>query len=232
MKKIIVWALFDDGEQSVYNSLNKDIYRVISFGIQKKDTVEYWDATWPMEQQIMFFNKYERPDIIVASPMCQSFSRAAAMKAGDVKGNATWYYGSNGLTLRPPEHYIGKRYNYERQNTNGNIGANAIERTIEIIEHFKPKYWYVENPQMSMIWDYIKLNMGKEIGIPNVAHYGCYDRPHKKPTTFLSNVKMELRKDCDKKYVSFEYSSTQGIKRSGIPHQLIRDIFEYFKGGE
>ena len=44
MKKVI-YALFDDGNQSVKNTLEPLGYEVYSFGIQKKDTVIYCDLT-------------------------------------------------------------------------------------------------------------------------------------------------------------------------------------------
>lgn len=76
------------------------------------------------------------------------------------------------------------------------LGKKCIDNTIKLIEHYKPKYWYIENPKSSLMWKYIKLNkldfVKKNKVHFNVCSYGKYGFLIRKDTIFLSNVKMSL----------------------------------------
>lgn len=189
-RKTVVWALFDDGNQSVHNTLKDDEqYNVISIGIQDKDTVTKIDLSQNWEELKKQLSELPSPDIIVASPVCSSFSKAACLAGG----NATWRIDGDKITLRPESDYIGTRYNAQRQINNGKLGIALIDNTINIINHFKPKFWYIENPASSLIW---KVVNGKLDSHDNVADYCMYGLEWKKPTRFLSNIDLNLKK-CD-----------------------------------
>jgi len=69
---------------------------------------------------ILKLNKLKfKPDIIWASPPCQTFSMA---------GNGNNYT------------------NFMPNNVNAALGLAYVLKTIEIIKELKPKYWFIENP--------------------------------------------------------------------------------------
>ena len=100
-----------------------------------------------------------------------------------------------------------------------------VDNTIKTIELYKPKYWYIENPRLSLMWKYINNNKDYH----NLAIYGAYNHPVKKPTIFLSNLKMDLKTDTEnKKFLKWDKDFTNQEKRSEIPKKLIIDIFNKF----
>ena len=47
----------------------------------------------------------------------------------------------------------------------GELGERCIQNVIKILCYFKPKNYYIENPASSLIWKYIKYNLGFTNGI-------------------------------------------------------------------
>ncbi len=231
MNKTIIYDLFGGGCNSLKKALSdNDNYEIYTFDILDtfKETFKV-DLTREDIIDKMLSFKLPKPDIIVASPPCMSFSRAAAMKYKETIGNATWYYKEGILREREREHYKGKRYKYESQMEKARIGRLCIENTLKIIQYFKPKYFYIENPAMSLLWEYKKLNLNINKGFYNKTIYGAYGTIYKKPTIFYSNIKLDLKQTSDKKFKSFEYASKQGIDRSYVPPKLLKEIIEQFK---
>mgnify|MGYP001163421031 FL=1 len=68
-----------------------------------------------------------------------------------------------------------------------------INRTIDIIEYLKPKYYFIENPQLSAIWKYIDNEEYKSNYI--LVDYCYFGYEYKKPTKILTN-KILLNKRC------------------------------------
>tara|TARA_Y100000361_G_C11149880_1_gene340406 strand:- start:1344 stop:2003 length:660 start_codon:yes stop_codon:yes gene_type:complete len=60
-----------------------------------------------------------------------------------------------------------------------------ILRTLEIIEYFNPRYWFIENPLNSRIWKYLP----KQYNSVNVD-YCMFGFNYKKPTKILTNVNL------------------------------------------
>ncbi len=89
-----------------------------------------------------------KPDILVASPMCMSFSRGSAMKNG-----STGFELNEDGSIRPRENFgkgtgnivrmkSGRTYlrtTPEKSEENGKLGTNAIKNTLAIIERYEPK---------------------------------------------------------------------------------------------
>jgi site-specific DNA-cytosine methylase len=73
------------GQNSVYEALknNKD-YKVYTFDITKPTREHHYDhdLSEPIKDLIKYFDKFPKPDVIVASPLCQSFSSIKSMKGG------------------------------------------------------------------------------------------------------------------------------------------------------
>lgn len=217
MSKIIVWDLFGGDNCSVRKSLDDSIYEIYTFDIKNG---------YDLSNDISYLDSFPKPDIITASPPCESWSIA------DCAGRI-W---NNDLTLKDENYYYeynkncqpNKKRCYLKKVKSAELAIKLIVNTTFIINKYKPKYWYIENPQSSLIWKYIKVN-NLILGFDNIAWYGTYDLSFsKKPTNFLSNINLNLRKEkveWSKDYVLYNTYT----KRSAIPSNLLKDIFEKIK---
>jgi len=147
-------------------------------------------------------NNIPNPDIIVSSTLCQSFSCVLNMKGG---GTCFWKYNEDKTMLieREREEFnklksgFTKNLNADVQLFIKRLGEKCINNTIKLIQHYDPKYWYIENPKQSLLWKYITLNR-KDFYNPkthhlNEASYGQYGYLTTKATYFMSNVKINLK---------------------------------------
>lgn len=72
-------------------------------------------------------------------------------------------------------------------------GVPLLRKTQEIIEYFKPTYWFIENPQSSKMKDFIDSK-------PYQFDYCMYGFPYKKPTNIWSNKDLTSHR-CDKSHL-------------------------------
>lgn len=224
MKKTVIWDLWGGGLNSLRSALRESKqlsnFLVYTFDIVPKsnnfNNIVFDLATDNIEQKfdkLIKSGKIEKPDYIICSPLCQSFS-IAMQSISNLKDSKGKYFSGN------PHHY----WNYEtkkicRWPRNKNIkwngfsgnsypngsksvpkyvselGERCCQNAIKLICYFQPKCWYIENPAKSMMWKYIYYNLGFESGRVHIAHYSAYDKSFsKKPTGFLSNVNLKLEK--------------------------------------
>lgn len=207
MNKLIIWDLFGGGQNSVYNSLKEfnllDKYEVYTFDITEPTHKNQFHIDLSQDNIINIFQHYPKPDIIVASPLCQSFSNVLNMKGG---GTCFWKLNNNKTKLieRSVKEFeklkngFTKNLKADVQLFIKRLGQKCIDNVIELIEYYKPKIWYIENPKLSLIWKYITLNKSKFYKKYNCyfneASYGKYGFLTTKSTYFLSNVKMNFMK--------------------------------------
>ena len=129
--------------------------------------------------------------------------------------------------------FLGKK---EKNLTESN---NLIKRVLEIIDYYKPKYWFIENPQTGKLKDQEFMT-----DLPyNDIDYCKYGFPYRKRTRIWNNSPWvgELlckknhycsQKENTNKHVNFRYlSKYEGVKsrweqRIMIPPALIEDILE------
>ena len=170
-----------------------------------------------------------KPDIILASPPCESWSGADCdgKMTRKIDENGNWvvmnskFYDQYNKKCHP----VKRRYFINKERTRL-IGESTIGGTIEIINHFKPKVWVIENPKTSKIWEFQKNHWNFE-GILNDTYYSSYDESFSlKPTIFKSNIKLNLKKDKNKKSNKNHMALGNYSKRSEIPELLIKDMFE------
>ena len=94
--KIIVWDLFGGGQNSVYESLKDNpLFDVWTFDITEPTREQHIKQDLTVNNIIEVLGHYPKPDIIVASPLCQSFSSILQMKGG---GTCFWKK-ENGLLV-------------------------------------------------------------------------------------------------------------------------------------
>ncbi|WP_322941724.1 C-5 cytosine-specific DNA methyltransferase [Mycoplasmopsis canis] len=203
--KIIVWDLFGGGQNSVYQAIGDNpLFEIYTFDLylEKYHNKQYViDLSQDISYLKEYFSKFPKPNIIVASPLCQSFSSTLTLKGG---GTCFWKYRDETKTTlieRSIEEFNQLKSGFTRylsadkQLFIKRLGENCINNTIDIIKEFKPKYWYIENPKSSLMWKFIKYNRSdfyNKSFVFNKTFYGEYGYKQPKPTIFLSNVNLNL----------------------------------------
>jgi hypothetical protein len=146
------------------------------------------------------------PDIIWASPPCTAFSVAS----------------------------IGKNWNFDKtpKTEKAKLGIQLVNKTIEIIKHYNPQFFFIENPRGMLR----KMKIMQEFKRHTVT-YCQYNDIRMKPTDIWTNsnswIPKPVCKNGDSCHISAPRGSktgTQGIKnayeRSKIPKQLCEEILK------
>lgn len=242
---MIIWALFDSGNGCYKKVADKmegvEIYS-IGMDIENKNdhfiNLDLADYSYHFTKVNVIFNELDKlphPDLIIASPPCESWSVASAMD----RGNACWKQERGDslfepqtplsrFTIRDNKDFEKHIYNQKKAFVTRVNGELTIFNTIQIIERYKPKYHIIENPAFGRIWDYIKKVIGFEITYENLTYYNNYDYPIKKPTKFGGNINLNLSKEQKRNEINFS-ELTGYNNRSNIPEKLVEDIFEKVK---
>ncbi|CAN5694593.1 hypothetical protein BH23PAT2_BH23PAT2_08350 [soil metagenome] len=147
-----------------------------------------------------------KPDIIWASPPCETFSVASI-----------------------GHHWKGGNKAYIPKTDRAIKGQEYVKKAIEIIEELKPKYWIIENPRGVLR----KLPFMQKFNRYTVT-YCQYGDTRMKPTDLWTNATLALLPMCKNGmpcHVSAPRGSstgTQGIKtyidRSRVPSELCESI--------
>ncbi|TNK82144.1 hypothetical protein C4M97_00435 [Mycoplasmopsis pullorum] len=235
MKKLVVWGLFDDANRCYYQSL-KDSYEVYSIGINKKNEKNYHQINLSILNNDLFnqLNKLPKPDIILASPPCNSWSKADTntifLDSINIENDKASF---RFKTFNFYEKHNKKSHKNKRRDPVSKVklflnGFSTALSTIEIIKHYKPKYFAIENPYHSNIWKVLEFfNFSNKYTI-NKTMYSNYDSEFTdKPTCFLSNISLNLKWEKPKR--SGKNLNTFSRKdRSNIPKELISEILTRF----
>ena len=150
-----------------------------------------------------------KPDIIWASPPCTSCSVASI-----------------------GHHWTGGKGAYIPKTEGARLGLKLVEKTIEIINHFQPKHWFIENPRGVLR----KMEIMKDLKRKTVT-YCQYGDERMKPTDIWTNSELwtprPMCKNGDPCHVAAPRGSrtgTQGrsnaYERSKIPDQLCEEILK------
>lgn len=237
--KIIVWALYDDAKSSYKKAIKKFFdkkFEVHSIGINDISFNEKENYFYhKIDLSLNNFNLIKQlkglpyPDIVLASPPCESWSGAdcAGKMTRKIDKDGNWfvqnskYYEEYNKTCHP----VKRRYFINKERTRI-IGESTIGATIEIIQYFNPKIWIIENPQTSKTWEFQK-NHWNFHGYENKTYYSSYDQNFSlKPTIFKSNIKLNLKQDKVKNSNKNHMALGSYSQRSAIPSELIKDIIE------
>lgn len=235
---IIIWGLFDSGEGSYakaieeYNKENNTDHKLIPIGLDiKKRRNDFVQLDLAVNTLIhkkaleSTLDGLSKPDVILASPPCESWSIGSAM----AKGNACWKQEEKGLSRFTVRDYTDfERYQFKplKSLLNRLNCELCIFNTIDIIKKYKPKFYIIENPAYGRIWDYIENVLGFTLEYKNMAHYGLYGHPTAKPTRFSGNIELGLKTDSKtRSKVAFNHDKDYN-RRSAIPLELIKDIIK------
>ena len=250
IKKMVVWALFDSGNGSYFtgaNSLNSsgganiEIYS-IGMDIENKNNhfinLDLADYKRIFGDNTLFdvLDKLPKPDLVIASPPCESWSNASAME----NGNACWKRNDvsdslfapqvrpSPFTIRANQDYESAyiNYQYDRQFLKRINGELTAFNTVEIIKRYRPQFWVIENPAADRLWPYIEDIIGFRISYKNLARYNNYDYPLQKRTIFGSNIELNLKNKIIKQDIEWKNFSKSYNERSNIPEKLVSEIFE------
>ena len=250
IKKMVVWALFDSGNGSYFkgaNSLNSsgganiESYS-IGIDIENKNNhfinLDLADYKRLFGDNTLFdvLDKLPKPDLVIASPPCESWSNASAME----NGNACWKRNDvsdslfapqvrpSPFTIRANQDYESAyiNYQYDRQFLKRVNGELTAFNTIEIIKRYRPLFWVIENPAADRLWPYIEDIIGFRIPYKNLARYNNYDYPLQKRTIFGSNIELNLKNKIIKQDIEWKNFSKSYNERSNIPEKLVSEIFE------
>ena len=229
MKKIVVWDLFGGGQNSVYETLRENsLFDVWTFDITQPTREQHIKQDLTVNNIIEVLEHYPRPDIIVASPLCQSFSQVLQMKGG---GTCFWKKENGVLVERPLAEFEALKSGFtkylqaDKQLQIKRLGEKCINNTLRIIEHFKPQFWYIENPRNSLMWYYITQNKADWVAAngpiyKNKTYYNNYGFQIQKATIFLSNIDLHLKNEkinytYEKEVINnCVYYKVDGIKQS------------------
>ena len=134
----------------------------------------------------------------------------------------------------------------EAKTETARIGELLILKTIEIINYFKPQYWFIENPR-GLLQHYPPM---ENIGYKHLVYYGNYSNedeiqyPQPKATHIWSNIKLWCERekqpimgeDCyvmrhknwigreRRFYKQYEKNTTE---RSVIPFSLVKKLYNH-----
>lgn len=232
---MIIWSLFDSGNgcySQVFN--NKSDVENYSIGMDKESgstnyiEVDLADLSGYFGKSKMMdsLSKLPKPDVIIASPPCESWSLGSTMQGG----NACWSHTKgNSFTIRESEEYESVQFKQEKSFYNRVNGELTVFNLIKIIRCFEPKIYIIENPAYGKIWEYIDRVLNFKIPYDNLTYYNNYGFDIKKPTKFKSNIYLNLKTDNVPSTIDFRKASRSYNVRSNIPLLLIEDIYKRLK---
>lgn len=231
MKKII-WSLFDS-ETAITQQLNNDEYEVYSIGLPSSSAItnNFISMNLSKRSCLKKLEKLPKPDIIFASPPCETWVTVNIGNVGHFKRNYNEY------NLYWQKNFKGNDFT-EKHRKLRLLGQKTAYFTSEIIKNFNPGLWIVENGSSSLIFKYLNKYHNLK-GNQNKTYYSSYNNINfgRKPTTMYSNKIMQLRTNFKKgsKIIVSEAKDKrkEGIKylndyceRSAVPIDLYKHILE------
>lgn len=242
-----IWGLFDSGNGcyqkavNAYNSQNMGGYHnIISIGIDREYKNDHFvnqdlsvNSLYNPTALFHKLDQLDKPDLILASPPCESWSVASAMK----DGNACWkketdmvvslfddgYKEASKFTIRNHKDYDNYQFKYDRSFLTRINGEMCCYNTIQIIKRYKPRIFVIENPAFGRIWEYIERVIGFNLPYQNLTYYSAYGYDLQKQTRFSSNVDLKLLTDRVNGKIKLKNTHRYNT-RSDIPQELIFDI--------
>jgi hypothetical protein len=193
------------GSRSIGNEADRLAFNVYSSDIEAFNGIDYVTNILDFDVTKVPF----QPDIIWASPPCTSFSVASIGRNWTKVGD-----------------------DYVPKNPKAELGLVIVQKTLEIINHFKPTYFFIENPRGML------RKMPIMAGIKRQGVTYCqYGDTRMKPTDIWTNSNKWISRPMCSNGSSCHISAprgsrtgTQGLKgayeRSKIPQDLCIEILK------
>ena len=173
------------GTHSIGKVAHKE-HEIISLDRDLGATHEDYTSTNHIKKDIMDwdYKEYEEGhfDIITASPVCLWWSNL----------RSSWI-GRKCKTINPDGSIV-KKEDIERDIDL--YGKPMVDKVFEIIEYFKPKYWWIENPQTGRMKHYIGEKYPQYNTYYDVDYCKYSDWGYKKSTRIWTNIKDFKPKRC------------------------------------
>ena len=153
-------------------------------------------------------------DIITASPVCLYWSKCRKSWIG----RKLKMHGDTIITKEILQNDINK------------FGKPMVDKVLEIIDYFKPKYWWIENPQTGSMKEYITNRKSYDVDYCKYSNWG-----YQKRTRFWTNITgfqpKKCKKDCGytengRHKVTLGGPYTTKYERYRIPFKLLRELFD------
>jgi len=226
----IIWSLFDS-ETAITLNLNNHKYKVITIGVASGSscTRDFKNIDLSKKSCLKKLNKLEKPDVIFASPPCETW---VSLSIGNVRFYNRDY---NEYNLYWKKDWKGNDFT-KKLKEKRLLGRKTAYWTAEIIKKFSPELWVIENGMSSLIFDFLKKYQNV-IGYHNNTYYSAYNKSFSpKPTTFYSNMKFVLKdymiktgKTIENKGKGFD-CITSYADRSRVPIGIYEDILLQYEG--
>lgn len=232
---MIIWSLFDSGN-GCYSQVfsKKEGVTNISVGLDKEKGTSDSHLNIDLADLSAYFGKSKliealetlpKPDVIIASPPCESWSVASAMNGG----NACWKHTKGeSFQVREKADYEAVQFKQEKSFYNRMNGELTVFNLIQIIKHFEPKVYIIENPAHGKIWEYIEKVIGFTLDFDNLTYYNNYGFDNRKPTRFKSNIDLGLKSENIPNKTTWQKQKRIGGSyntRSNIPLPLVETIY-------
>lgn len=157
----------------------------------------------------MILEKFGKPDVIWASPPCQSFSVAAIGKNWTKEGDT-----------------------YTPKSESAEISMKIVQHTLNLIKELNPKYYFIENPRGMLR----KMDFMQDLTRHTITYCQYGDERMKPTDLFTNHPNPKFKPACkngDLCHVSAPRGSrtgTQGLKnaieRARIPQELCEHIVD------
>lgn len=132
------------------------------------------------------------PDIIWASPPCEKWSLACGVEGGNIYWESVKENGKT-VGIKPRENFnVSARYSIlktpDRVESERNYHLKILNKTLEIINHYNPKVYFIENP-----FGFMRFYLKDKVEFINNCTYCQYGYPYRKPTNIFSNLELNLK---------------------------------------
>ena len=247
MNKKVIWSLFDS-ETAITQLLNSDEYIVYSIGLPSSSAVNDNFIKMDLSKRscLKKLEKLPNPDIIFASPPCETWVNVSIGHVGKFNRNFNEY------NLYWQKDFKANDFMFKHRELRL-LGQKTAYFTSKIISKFKPDAWFIENGMTSIIFKYLYKYHNLK-GYKNLCYYDNYDVVNfsPKPTYIYSNKKMLLKKQMIKNNnnrittnTNFRNKVKNGLiniddydikkdycERSSVPIQLYNHILNIYEGKE
>ena len=204
-------------------------YNVISVDRDLDGKSKIWDyeSHNHIKEDIMTWEYKKYPKhyfkVITASPVCLYWSKLRNSWLGRKSHQIT----GNKFDIVTKEHI---------ENDIENYGKPMVDKIIEIIEYFEPKYWWIENPSTGKMKYYIEEKHSNYNKFYDVDYCKYSDWGYKKTTRIWTNIKnfnpKKCKNDCNNmknkkqhiKIVSNLNVGNSRLQSYRIPPNLIKDL--------
>lgn len=214
------------GTHSIGKVASKLGYEVVSLDRDLGAENDGYKSDYHIKADIMtwdYKNQFKEGDftLITASPVCLFWSSL----------RNTWI-GRKSKTINPDGSIV-SREDIERDINL--YGKPMVDKCFEIIEYFKPNYWWIENPQTGRMKNYISEKYPQYNNYYDVDYCKYSNWGYRKKTRLWTNIidfKPKIcNKDCEvykkfRKHPAWPGGGSNRLPRYRVPEPLIEDLFK------